>query len=454
MSSTTEISWVNGSLADAADMLAKRATVTRKLITMKKESIDLSSIGDTLSGNPMLQKALIGAGVGAGIGGVTSMFAPKEKRKSFRSVLTGALAGGGLGVGAHYLGKALPSGGGGSGSSSFTHGGNTYALDPKALAANPAAMQELNELMQKTPGEGVAGAIQGVFGGYAGKHPILASILGADIASQTVGTLAGLSPGSAKRISPRVDVLQRGFELMKDVEDTPGVAKKVDALNDSIKAINKAKDTGIPLEVSGWNKAVAIVADAKNSPTRARDLLRKAQGVLASGFPEGDITTEIAEHIKVMSDKGQGVFRRGGLESLRDIVGGDHRDMLAGTGAPGSTLLSSSGKIPFTNTDLPKWLGGNKARNLLATDPASLREIIQNVRNKQYGLAGTQLGSSAARGFSTAGNPFRAMGRFGRIVPRAALYAGLPLLQAYAGAVRAPGQRERRIMELVKSLSK
>ena len=140
MSSTTETSWVNGSLADAADMLAKRATVTRKLTTMKKESIDLSSIGDTLSGNPMLQKALIGAGVGAGIGGVSSMFSPKEKRKPFSSILTGALAGGGLGVGAHYLGKALPSGGGGSGSSSFTHDGNTYALDPKALASNPAAI--------------------------------------------------------------------------------------------------------------------------------------------------------------------------------------------------------------------------------------------------------------------------------------------------------------------------
>ena len=192
MSSITEISWVNGSLEDAADMLAKRATVTRKLTTMKKESIDLSSIGDTLSGNPMLQKALIGAGVGAGIGGVTSMFAPKEKRKSFRSVLTGALAGGGLGVGAHYLGKTLPSGGG-SGSSSFTHGGRNYSLDPKALVTNPAAMRELNELMQPGPGEGVATAIEGVVGGYAGKHPILASILGADIASQTAGTLAGLS---------------------------------------------------------------------------------------------------------------------------------------------------------------------------------------------------------------------------------------------------------------------
>jgi hypothetical protein len=209
-----------------------------------------------------------------------------------------------------------------------------------------------------------------------------------------------------------------------------------------------------PLKLTSWNKAVSIVAEAKNSPTRARDLLRKAQGVLASGFENGDITPEIAEHIKVMSDKGQGVFRRGGLESLRDIVGGKHRDMLAGTGAPGSTLLSSSGKIPFTNTDLPNWLGGNKARSITATSPTSLKDIIQNVRNKQYGLAGTQVGSSAARAFNTTGNPFRAMGRFGRMAPRAALYAGLPLLQAYAGAARAPGQREKRIMELVKSLSK
>ena len=440
MSSTTETSWVNGSLADAADMLAKRATVTRKLTTMKKESIDLSSIGDTLSGNPMLQKALIGAGVGAGIGGVSSMFSPKEKRKPFSSILTGALAGGGLGVGAHYLGKALPSGGGGSGSSSFTHDGNTYALDPKALASNPAAMQELNELMQKTPGEGVAGAIEGVVGNYSGKHPILASILGADIASQTAGTLGGLSStGSQFRISQRPDALARGYKLIGG-EKLEGLAKEL--------ATDKLFTLGDIKKVLGNDNAT-------------KNLLATAQEVLATGRDGKTMQLEVAREIKNISDAGLGTVRRGGLESIRDLFRGSTTaspelaaDMLKGTGTPGAELIGSSGKIPFTDIDLPKWLGGNKARSITATSPTSLKDIIQNVRNKQYGLAGTQVGSSAARAFNTTGNRFRSMGRFGRMAPRAALYAGIPLLQAYAGAARAPGQREKRIMELVRSLSK
>ena len=438
MSSTTETSWVNGSLADAAEMLAKRATVTRKLTTMKKESIDFSSIGDTISGNPMLQKALIGAGVGAGIGGVSSMFSPKEKRKPFSSILTGALAGGGLGVGAHYLGKALPSIS--DPSTSFSHNGTTYALDPKALAANPAAMQELNELMQKTPGEGVAGAIEGAVGDYSGRHPLLASILGADVATQTAGTLGGLSStGSQFRISQRPDALARGFNLLS-----------------TVKQEGLSKDLSSNLKYT-LDEVQNVLGDSKAT----KKLLADAQRTLALGSDTFEMQHDVARQVKNIVDKGQGTVRRGGLESIRDLFRGEatagrqlSTDMLKGTGVPGSELIGSSGKIPFTDIDLPKWLGGNKARSMTATSPTSLKGIIQNVRDKKYGLAGRQVASPIARTLSTAGNPFRAMGRFGRMAPRAALYGGIPLLQAYAGAARAPGQREKRIMELVRSLSK
>ena len=74
MSSVSQTSWINGSLTEAADTLSKRAVVTRKLVEMKKESIDLSGMGDTVgsifSDNPALTKALIGAGIGAGVGGL------------------------------------------------------------------------------------------------------------------------------------------------------------------------------------------------------------------------------------------------------------------------------------------------------------------------------------------------------------------------------------------------
>lgn len=462
MSSVSQTSWINGSLTEAADMLSKRAVVTRKLVDMQKASIDLSEIGSSVGGflsdNPAVTKALIGAGVGAGVGGLTSVAGPKEERNSLRSMLTGALAGGGLGIGAHYLGKALPDPS--STSTSFEHGGKIHELDPKALSENPAAMRELNELMAARPGEGVMGMIGGLGNEYVSKNPIIASILGADVASQTVGTLAGMSPGSATRISPRVDVLRRGFDLMKDVEDAPGVTKGLEAVNDAMKA---GKQPGFK-QTSAWTKAVNLVSGAKESTTRSRELLRTAQEVLTTGRAQNGITREIAEQIKVMSDKGQGIFRRGGLESLRDLFRGgpaasgvgqlDIDRMYAGTGVPGSNLLSSRGKIPFTNIDLPKWLGGNVPREVVATQPASISEIIKNVRNKRFGLAGTQVGSSAARGLTNVGNPFRHLGTFGRLAPRAALYAGLPLAQAAFGAARAPGAREKRILKLVKELSK
>ena len=448
-------------------MLSKRAVVSRKLVEMNKEAIDISgigsSVGDFLSDNPAVTKALIGAGVGAGFGGLTSAAKPKEKRKTFRSMLTGALAGGGLGLGAHYLSKTLPTPS--EASTDFTHGGRTYELDPKALAANPAAMKELNELMAARPGEGLVSGIQGLGSDYIDKHPILASILGADIATQTAGTLAGLSPGSAARISPRVDVLQRGYELMKDVEDAPGVAKSLDAVNEGIKATAKNKNLPVgKLQTSAWTTAQNLVSTVKDDADEARLLLRKAQEVLTTGRPQGPVTKDVAQQIKVMSDKGQGFFRRGGLESLRDIFRGgppasgigqiDMDRMYAGTGVPGSNLLDSRGKIPFTNIDLPKWLGGNVRREVVATQPASLGEIIQNVRNKRFGLAGTQVGSAAARGLTNTRNPFRHLGTFGRIAPRVGLYAGLPLAQAYLGAARGPGEREKRILKLVQELSK
>ena len=212
--------------------------------------------------------------------------------------------------------------------------------------------------------------------------------------------------------------------------------------------------------------ALSEIKLVKGDHKATKKLLENAQKALASNTYVGGIAPETAREIKNISDAGLGTVRRGGIESINDLLRGPGataspqlaKDMLKGTGTPGSVLLGSSGKIPFTDINLPKWLGGNKPREVLATPTASLADIIKNIRNKKYGLAGTQVGSSAVRQFNTGGNFFRdagmGMGRFGRIAPRAAVYAGLPLLQAYVGASRAPGQREKRIMELVRSLSK
>jgi hypothetical protein len=459
MSLTSQESWVNGSLADAADMLAKRATVTRRLVKMRKEAIDLSSVGGFLSDNPALRTALIGTGIGAGIGGLTSMVSPKEDRKPFRSMLTGALAGGGLGLGAHYLGKAIP--GGGSGSKTFVHGGRTYELDSKALAANPAAMKELNELMSSQPGETVAGTIKGVTHGYAGKHPILASILGADVASQAVGTMGSMTELGGKRIDIRPDVLKRGWnKLLAGFKDggIPDVDKGL---------VDLLTQTGR----GGLN-----VPSVVNNPSAAKVLLEKAQKVLATGVPEAGMSKAKAEAIQQVMNKGHGAFRRGGLASLRDIwgsvAGGEVKpgpkllkQLQAGTGAPGSTILGYSGKWPFTDKWLPRWLGGPKlgpkgglprgykGMNLTATPEFAAKDLIANIGKGRFGTAGSQLASGAARGFKRMPNPFTVASRFGRIGPRLGLYAGLPALQYYMGGASAPAAREQRVLKLIRELS-
>jgi len=100
---------------EAAEFLAKRAMLGRRMRRVK----EAAGFGDTLAGLGETAKGygsqalkwvsdpkhlatrvpLVGAGIGGLLGAVSSLGREKEERQPFRSALTGALAGGALGLG-------------------------------------------------------------------------------------------------------------------------------------------------------------------------------------------------------------------------------------------------------------------------------------------------------------------------------------------------------------------
>ena len=97
---TSSVDTIEQAIAD----LAKRATVARKLRKFQKAAgLDMSALSQLIQENPHIAGALLGAGGGAAFGGLTSLARPKHDRQTGGSMLTGALAGAGLGLGGSYL---------------------------------------------------------------------------------------------------------------------------------------------------------------------------------------------------------------------------------------------------------------------------------------------------------------------------------------------------------------
>lgn len=107
---------VDGTLKEAADVLSKRSVDIRELgaprlsRTYFEKTAVLGNIGDQASSfwkglDPSAQKALIGAGLGTAIGGISSQFEDKEDRSTLGSMFRGGLAGAALGGGYGVLQK-------------------------------------------------------------------------------------------------------------------------------------------------------------------------------------------------------------------------------------------------------------------------------------------------------------------------------------------------------------
>jgi hypothetical protein len=85
-------------------MLAKQAVLGRELRTLReKYALSMSDITEYAKANPALTGAAIGAGGGALFGGLSNLAKDPEDRQTGRGLLTGALAGGALGLGVGHL---------------------------------------------------------------------------------------------------------------------------------------------------------------------------------------------------------------------------------------------------------------------------------------------------------------------------------------------------------------
>ncbi len=103
-------------LQEAAELLAKRAVLMREVRQLQKRAFgfdmgqikdQLGSLGgqamDQIKSHPQIAGTLLGAGGGALLGGLSSLGKDPEERQTGNSMLTGALGGAGLGLGASYL---------------------------------------------------------------------------------------------------------------------------------------------------------------------------------------------------------------------------------------------------------------------------------------------------------------------------------------------------------------
>ena len=107
---------VNGTLKEAIDVLAKRSVDIRSLgaprlsRTYFDKTAILGDLGQNIASkweglDPAAQSALIGTGLGAGVGGIASMFDEDEDSSTAGSMLRGGIAGGAIGGGYGLLKK-------------------------------------------------------------------------------------------------------------------------------------------------------------------------------------------------------------------------------------------------------------------------------------------------------------------------------------------------------------
>lgn len=198
---------VNGTLADAVAALADAAAAARCGGVVKLAAVPdvLSGLGTAMQNNPMLGQALIGGGVGAGLGGLATAYnnagQPAQRKKSLLGgALTGGLAGAGVGAGVGLARQGIAGMGGGQGVAhgdalqpgEFTvpgQGGGPptrMRIDPKALKDNPGLPDQVRKLTTPTFQTDAAGAVTGLLNKIREQTPTMSSVapwlVGADAA--------------------------------------------------------------------------------------------------------------------------------------------------------------------------------------------------------------------------------------------------------------------------------
>lgn len=244
---------LDGTLDDAVEALARRAVhlryspATASDRALVKQANFLGGLGETLKGNPALTAALVGGGLGAGVGGIHAAVTnrgkdPSERRGIFGSALTGGLAGGAIGGG---LGLArqgyqkltrTPQGvehGDAIGPGEFDHPlivdeatgkPMRMRIDPDVLKSNPGIVARMKELNTPSSASAFAGTVLGGFDKLRDQVPITgtAAAIGgaADLALHN--PLTGFARRSAENVGGRIgrNLLGRGAAASSTLEQS------------------------------------------------------------------------------------------------------------------------------------------------------------------------------------------------------------------------------------------
>lgn len=212
---------LNGTLAEAVEKLAAYAAERRtrpQTYAEKSAAGDfLSSLGDTIKNNPTIGHALIGGGLGAGLGGLSTAYGnsgkdDSQKRSILSSMLTGGLAGAGVGTGVGLARQGLGGlkGPDASMGSDALHAGEfvdpatgtKMRIDPAALKNNPDLHKQVKSLTTPSVQSHLAGGAHALWQGLKEQTPTSAAVMpwliGGDAALHFPGIgLNRIRPGQA-----------------------------------------------------------------------------------------------------------------------------------------------------------------------------------------------------------------------------------------------------------------
>lgn len=336
--SSDERSWIDGTLEEAAEMLAKRATVARQLRSDLEKQSDLSEVVGDVASSPLARTALLGAGVGAVGGGLSSLFSKRKKKRTISSALTGALSGAGLGVGGHLAMKHLPRLWG------EAPKGKPDGLSPAEVARNPELIGKLQELSRTSLKGDVAAAPVSFVKNYWKNHPVLGTLLAADVASQALGTAGNLSGNTSLRPGLAQEGIRRAIQqLPEGIGDNHPQLGLRNALHDATTTSFDDLQRSLVSHRRGAADIGVLNAVRDNmSPEEFDKLLR--------GYRTGLVRRGDLSDAGALVGKVKQLFTG---ESLPD----DYR--LAGTGwAPDGTPVASAGGAQGSKTLLGKILRG------------------------------------------------------------------------------------------------
>lgn len=189
---------IAGALDDAMEALAKLAADlrTRPATYAEKQAAGmsdvLSSLGGRLQENPIAGGTLLGGGLGAGVGAISTALGNRgkedyERKSLLGGTLGGGLAGAGLGAGAGmaYSGTKAMGKNQGTGTGDATPfgemtdptTGKKFQIDPKALKDNPHLGNQIRQLRQQSPPEKTLATVGGNIWNF-GRRAMTAPTLG------------------------------------------------------------------------------------------------------------------------------------------------------------------------------------------------------------------------------------------------------------------------------------